>query len=220
MSNPQLHSPIFVTGIERSGSSIIGRIINLSGAFAGNITEMYENIQIKKLLDAYYELLGVDKRGQYPLPDTGKLIIPTNWADKVESIVATEMRKDRPWMVKSSRLCQTWPVWHYAFPNAKWVIVRRRPGDIIDSCLKTGYMTAYKDKEGWLGWIHLHENIFVEMIQSGLNCKQVWPERIAAGDYLQIREMVEWVGLEWDYNIKEQIDPLMWKSKQRVKGKE
>jgi hypothetical protein len=219
MSNPQLHSPIFVTGIERSGSSIVGRIINLSGAWAGNITDMYENIQIKKLLDAYYELLGVDKRGQYPLPDTGKLIIPTNWGDKVESIVATEMRKDKPWMLKGSRLCQTWPVWHYAFPNAKWVIVRRRPGDIIDSCLKTGYINAYKDKQGWLDWIHLHENIFVEMIQAGLNCKQVWPERIAAGDYLQIREMVEWVGLEWDYNIKEAIDPLMWKSKQR-KGKE
>ena len=220
MSNPQLHSPIFVTGIERSGSSIVGKIINLSGAFAGNITDMYENIQIKKLLDAYYELLGVDKRGQYPLPDTEKLIIPTNWGNTVESIVATEMRKDKPWMLKGSRLCQTWPVWHYAFPNAKWVIVRRRPGDIIDSCLKTGYMTAFKDKEGWLDWIHLHENIFVEMIQAGLNCKQVWPERIAVGDYLQIREMVEWVGLEWDYNVKEAIDPLMWNSKQRQKGKE
>lgn len=220
MSQLHLHSPIFITGIERSGSSIIGRIVNLSGAFAGNITDMYENIQIKKLLDSYYELLGVDKKGQYPLPDTKRLIIPTNWEQKVEGVVATEMRMDRPWMLKGSRLCQTWPVWHYAFPNAKWIIVRRRPGDIIDSCLKTGYMTAFKEKEGWLGWIHTHERIFVEMIEAGLNCKQVWPERMASGDYQQIQEMIEWVGLVWDDRIINEIDPLLYRSKQRQIRKE
>ena len=215
MNRLNLHSPVFITGIERSGSSIIGRIVNLSGAFAGNITDMYENIQIKKLLDSYYELLGVDKRGQYPLPDAGKLIIPTNWEQKVEGVVSTEMRMDRPWMLKGSRLCQIWPVWHYAFPNAKWIIVRRRPGDIIDSCLKTGYMTAFKEKEGWLGWVHTHEKIFVEMIEAGLNCKQIWPERMASGDYQQIQEMVEWLGLKWNDSIINEIDPLLYKSKQR-----
>ena len=220
MTQDNLHNPIFITGIERSGSSIIGRVINLSGAFAGNITDMYENIQIKKLLDTYYDLLGVDKKGQYPLPDAKKLIIPTNWEQKVESAVINEMRLDLPWMLKGARLCQTWPVWNYAFPNAKWIIVRRRPGDIIDSCLKTGYMTAYKDKEGWLDWIHVHENIFVEMIQAGLNCKQIWPERMATGDYKQIQEMVEWIGLTWNENIVQEIDPLLYKSKQRQIRKE
>jgi hypothetical protein len=204
-------SPIFITGIERSGSSIVAKIIETCGAFAGMTTGMYENIEVKKLLDNYYTLLGMDIKGQHPLPDTGKLIIPTNWKQKVEDIIQSE----NTWMLKGSRLCQTWPVWNYAFPNAKWVIVRRRTPDIIESCLKTGYMTAYKDKEGWLSWVHEHEKLFVEMINVGLNCKQVWPERMATGDYVQIKEIIEWTGLNWDDSIIKIIEPLMWNSKQR-----
>lgn len=205
-----LNSPIFVTGIERSGSSIIAKILSSCGAFTGNTTEMCENIQIKKLLDSYYELLGADKRGQHPLPDTKKLIIPTNWGQKIKDILTEE-----PWMCKGSRLFQTWPVWHYAFPNAKWIIVRRRTPDIIDSCLKTGYMTAYKDKEGWLDWVHEQEKMFVEMIEAGVDCKQVWPERMATEDYGQIKETVEWVGLTWNDELTETIKRMMWNSKQR-----
>ena len=218
MISNKTYSPIFVTGIERSGSSIIARVINHSGAFTGMTTEMFENIQVKKLLDSYYDLLGVDKRGQWPLPDAKKLIIPTNWKQKIEEILTNEQYDEfTPWMLKGSRLCQIWPVWHYAFPNAKWIIVRRRTPDIIDSCLKTGYMAAYKDVEGWLDWIHIHEKIFVEMIEAGVNCKQVWPERMVMGDYQQVHEMIDWVGLEWDSELVKMIEPLMWNSRQRTK---
>jgi hypothetical protein len=218
MTDDKLNSPIFITGVERSGSSIVARIVNHCGAFTGSVTEMFENIQIKKLLDSYYELLGVDKRGQWPLPDAKKLIIPTNWKQKVEDVLTEEQYGGfTSWMFKGSRLCQTWPVWHYAYPNAKWIIVRRRTPDIIESCLKTGYMKAYKDSEGWLDWIHFHEKIFVEMIEAGVNCKQVWPERMVIGDYQQVHEMIDWVGLEWDLELVKIIEPLMWNSKQRTK---
>jgi hypothetical protein len=209
MSN-SLNSPIFVTGIERSGSSIIAKIISSCGAFTGMTTEMCENIQIKKMLDSYYELLGADKRGQHPLPDTKTLPIPENWGQQVKDILTEE-----PWMLKGSRLLQTWPVWYNSFPDAKWILVRRRTPDIIDSCMKTGYMKAYKDKEGWLGWIHEQEKMFIEMIEAGVNCKQVWPERMATGDYRQMKETVEWVGLTWDDSLIEKIERMMWNSKQR-----
>ena len=218
MTVDKINSPIFITGIERSGSSLVARIVENCGAFAGKTTEMYENIEIKKLLDSYYDLLGVDKRGQWPIPDPEKLIIPTNWKQKVEDILTAEEEydKDKICMLKGSRVCQMWPVWHYAFPNAKWIIVRRRPGDVIESCLKTGYMKAFHDSEGWLDWIHTHEKIFVNMIQTGVNCKQVWPERMVYGDYQQMHEMIEWVGLKWNKEIVNLIDPLLWNSKQRI----
>jgi len=220
MIQDKLNSPIFVTGIERSGNSIVAKIIGSCEVFTGQTTEMCENIEIKKLLDTYYELINADKKGQYPLPDTTKLIIPTNWKQKVNDILSRETYDgSNYWMLKGSRLCQTWPVWNYAFPNAKWIIVRRRPGDIIESCLKTGYMTAYKDKEGWLNWIHEHEKVFVEMIEAGVNCKIVWPERMATGDYQQIFEMLDWLGLSWSDNIIEMVSPLLWNSKQNVKRK-
>jgi hypothetical protein len=209
----ELNNPIFITGIERSGSTIVAKVVNHCGAFAGKTTEMLENIDIKHLLNLYYISLKIDVRGQFPLPNTKELNIPIYWKQKVEAI----LRNDTPfnWMLKGSRLCQTWPIWHYTFPNAKWIIVRRRTPDIIESCLKTGYMTAYKDKEGWLGWVHQHEKLFMEMIEAGLNCKQVWPERMASGDYQQIKEIIEWLGLPWNEEIPKLIDPLLWNSKQR-----
>jgi hypothetical protein len=218
MIQDKANSPIFITGCERSGSTIIARIVSHCGTFTGRTTEMLENIEIKKLTDTYYDLIGADKKGQNPLPDTKKLIIPTNWKQKIEDVLTDEKYDNSTWMIKGSRLCQTWPVWHYAFPNAKWVIVRRRTGDIIDSCLKTGYMTAYKDKEGWLGWVHEHEKLFVEMIEAGVNCKIVWPERMATGDYGQIFEMLDWVGLPWNNDIVQIVEPLLWNSRQRKKG--
>jgi hypothetical protein len=217
MIQDKINSPIFITGCERSGSTIIARIVSHCGAFTGRTTEMMENIEIKKLIDTYYELIDADKKGQNPLPNTEKLIIPTNWKQKIEDVLSDEKYENTTWMLKGSRLCQAWPVWHYAFPNAKWIIIRRRTGDIIDSCLKTGYMTAYKNKEGWLGWIHEHEKLFVEMIEAGVNCKQVWPERMATGDYQQMKETIDWLRLTWNDDVLDIIKPLMWNSRQRTK---
>jgi hypothetical protein len=45
-----------------------------------------------------------------------------------------------PWMYKDTKMCQMWPVWNFAFPNARWIIVRRRTGDITQSCVKTAFM--------------------------------------------------------------------------------
>ena len=136
-----------------------------------------------------------------------------------------------PWMYKGAKLCLHWPVWEYAFPNAKWIIVRRKTSDIINSCIRTGFMSAFgnrsnqvqvgaKDEwDGWLWWVHQHEERFVEMIQAGLNCKVIWPERMVDGDYSQIKEMLEWLGLEWGSEITEFIEPKLWKARQIKKTK-
>jgi hypothetical protein len=93
--------------------------------------------------------------------------------------------------------------------------------------MKTMYMTAFKDaavlksigaqtpQDGWLWWVRTHEKFFVEMIEAGLNCKIIWPERMVTGDYSQIHEMLEWLGLRWDDFIVKTIDPLLYKSKKK-----
>lgn len=205
--NPQ--QPIFVTGIERSGSTIIAKIIDKCGAFTGQTTAMMENKELKRLVDVYYVYdLKLPIFGQKPLPNTHQLKIPVEWKEKVEY---TLEKQDYtiPWMYKSNRLAQIWPVWNQAFPDAKWIIVRRRTGDIVQSCLKTGFMNAYQDAEGWKEWIHEHERLFVEMIGAGINYKEVWPERMVTGDYSQINEMLEWLGLEWNDGIVGMVEGLL-----------
>jgi hypothetical protein len=130
-------------------------------------------------------------------------------------------------MYKSSRASLLWPIWNHTFPNAKWVIVRRRTGDIIESCVKTGYMTAFKDphiqaktgvtceEDGWLWMVHQYEDKFVEMIENGVNCKQVWPERMVSGDYRQMYETLDWVGLPWKTQVLTLADELLNTSRKK-----
>ena len=90
--------------------------------------------------------------------------------------------------------------------------------------MKTAFMTAFKnentlktvglstEREGWNWWIKQHDQYFINMIQSGLNVKVIWPDRIQKGDYSQIEEMLEWLGLSFDKEkIQKNIEPLLIK---------
>ena len=230
-----MNEPILITGCARSGTSLVAGIINKRGAFGGvmsgansnNAKGMFENARIRNdVVKPYFQSLGVDKMGQYPLPDVDNMPIPPNWKSRIEQVMQDEGYKDGPWMYKGAKLCLHWKVWNYAFPNAKWIIVRRKPTDIIHSCVHTGFMSAFNNRsnqmavgakdvgEGWAWWIQQHKNRFIEMIEEGLNCKQIWPERMVEGDYSQINEMLNWLGLEWGPEITEFIEPKLWKARQ------
>lgn len=219
MKQDNQNTPILITGIERSGSSIVAKIISMCGAYSGKTNEMQENLSIKRLMDWYYiEKLGIPANGQNPLPNTRRLPSVSDLGVSISNLLGEQgYNRSKSWLYKSSRLAQTWPIWNQAYPNAKWIIVRRRTGDIIQSCLKTGFMNAYSDQVGWLGWVHDHEKYFVEMIEKGLNCKIVWPERMASGDFEQMQEAIEWLNLSWDSEIEKLILPLFKNSPQNQK---
>jgi len=233
-----MKSPILITGCARSGTSMVAGIINICGAFGGvmsgpnrnNQKGMFENVAIRqRMTKPYLHSIGVDPLGQYPLADTNSLPIPRDWKDRVEEIMIREgLQEDQPWMVKEAKMSFTWPIWHYAYPNAKWIIVRRKTPDIIRSCMRTAFMNAFRREEnqaaveakdeydGWMWWVHQHEAQFKEMLYAGLNVKQIWPERMVSRDYGQTEEMIEWLGLEWNDEIFGFIEPKLWKARQKV----
>lgn len=222
-----MKSPIFITGASRSGSSMIAGVFNLCGAFGGNMAVdgsnsrgMYENIRIRDSISKLILLKSDgDGEGQYPIPD--KINIPTTLKSDVEQVMLQQGYKDGEWMYKDSRLTLAWEAWNYAFPDAKWIIVRRRTGDIVQSCIKTGFMKAFKkeknikalgydnESDAWLWYVHQFESRFVDMITAGVNCRQIWPERMVHGDYKQLYETLDWLGLKWNNKIFEYIDPLL-----------
>jgi hypothetical protein len=218
-----MNQPIFITGVERSGSTLIAKIMDLCQVHVGQVSTMYENIGIDLLMKDY--LFG-NKHGKL-FTETKSLKIPIKWNEMIMHTLQADGYKDGPWLCKSSKMTQMWPVWHYAFPNARWIIVRRRTGDIIQSCMKTGYMKLFKDpvnlkeikvtteEEGWRWLVKQYEKKFVEMIEAGVNCKQVWPERMVYGDYQQVYETLEWLGLKWNSKIVETIDPMLIKSRRK-----
>lgn len=214
--------PILITGCARSGTSMVAGVVNICGAFGGrtgpgnryNAKGLFENQRIRAIDKQYLTSIGMDPKGQKPLPNTLQLPIPGDWRRRIENAIIEDGYKDGPWFYKGARNCLTWPVWHSAFPTAKWVIVRRRSADIADSCLKTSFMNAYNTYEGWIQWINHHERCFVEMIHAGLQVKEVWPERMVKGDYGQMRELIEWLGLTWnDKAVKDFIEPKLWKAR-------
>lgn len=229
-----MKNPILITGAARSGTSMVAGVINTCGAFGGNMSGpngynqkgMFENAYIRnQIVKPYLKNIGVDSKGQYPLPDINTLPIPKDWRQRIEQVMHTEGYNKGAWMYKGAKMCLMWPVWQYAFPDAKWVIVRRRTGDILNSCLKTGFMTAFAhpnnqhavgaedEKEGWLWWVHQHEQRFIEMMTEGMNIKVVWPERMVDGDYSQMQEMIDWLGLEWSEDVYSFIEPKLWKAR-------
>lgn len=219
---------VLITGIERSGSTIIAKILEMAGCFIGETNARKENLSIKEFMDKYYLKHRLDIKGQYPMPDIDEIRL--DFSDGVMQLLYEQGYDDSTqWMYKSSRIIQTWKQWHYAFPNAKWIIVRRNSKDIIESCLKTGYMNAFSnpyileklgfetEQQGWKWWITYHENRFYQLINHGVNCKVIWPERMLHGDYTQITETLQWLGLNKPDDLILRIDPLF--NKRRKNGK-
>jgi len=232
----QLPEPILITGCARSGTSLIGGIIHTAGAFGGRMSGpnlnnkkgMFENAEVRNnILKPFIASLGVDRLGQYPLPDINNMPIPNNFRARIEHVMLDHGYKDGPWMYKAPKASLIWPVFHFAFPRAKWIIVRRKTEDIVNSCIKTGFMRAFartenqraigakNEREGWTWWVNQHLERFNEMMTEGLNCKVVWPERAVYGDYVQIMEMIEWLGLKWKSEILAFIDPKLWKARRK-----
>ena len=71
------------------------------------------------------------------------------------------------------------------------------------------------EEEGWRWWVKQHEKRFNEMINEGLNCKVVWPDKMVKGDYKQLYETLEWLGLEWKSEVLSFIDPLLFHSRKK-----
>lgn len=234
MELSKIPNPIIITGAARSGTSMVAGAIHICGAFGGimsgptvnNRKGMFENARIRNtIVKPYLRSIGMDPLGQYPLPDINNLMIPVDWNCRIIQIMKEEGYKCGPWMYKVAKGCLLWPIFHFAFPDAKWIIVRRRTTDIINSCLRTNFMRAFRNKqiqkavgvkneaEGWLWWVHQHEQRFVEMMTEGLNCKIVWPERMINANYQEIKDTIEWLGLEWKSEVLSFVDPKLWHSR-------
>ncbi len=223
-----MRPPILITGAARSGTSMVAGIIHLCGAWGGQMSGptqwnkkgMFENAAIRNdIVKPFLRKLGADPLGQNPLPDvvdclaiaskTGK-----TWRQQIERIAREQGLGREIWFYKAAKACLTWPIWHAAFPDAQWVIVRRRESDIVRSCLRTGFMRAYKNEAGWQKWVYEHEKRFYEMQAAGLDIIEIWPEwMIANEDFSEIKAAVLSLGLHWqEARVREFVDPALWQS--------
>lgn len=211
-----MEDPILITGCARSRTSMIAGIIDLCGAWGGqmagpnsnNKKGMFENIEIRNNLTKPYLIsLGADPMGQFPLPNT--MVVEEDWRDRVLRVLIFQgLRDGMIWFYKGAKMCLVWEQWAFAFPNAKWIIVRRDKQNIIQSCMRTPFMKAFSTEERWSWWVERHLEKFKEMLDNNLDIYEIDSDNVMEGNLQELRLMVKWLGLEWnEQKILEFIDP-------------
>lgn len=214
-----IEKPIFITGAARSGTSLIAGIINKCGAWGGelqgpnnyNQKGMFENTVIRnKIVKPYIASIGYDPMCQEPLPVLSGLK-PFDFKSPITKVIRRQGYKDGTWFLKGPKMCLIWPLWAQAFPEARWIIVRRRTEDIVDSCLRTRFMRAFTDREGWRKWVVEHKKRFNEMFNAGLDIHDVWPIKAIKGDFSEMKEVVADLGLTWNQSaVREFVSPELY----------
>lgn len=219
-----IDKPTFLTGAARSGTSMTAGIINLCGAWGGNLAGptpsnkkgMFENREIvNSMMKPCLSALGFDPMGQDPLPtdvEVFKRGDASKWRDSFRQIMSSQGYDGKQQLFyKGAKMCLMWPLWHRAFPDARWIIVRRLDKDIVNSCMKTRFMRAFKDEIGWQGWVDEHLKRFQEMDAEGLDIREVWPQEMVSGNFKGIEFVVKELGLEWkEKEVIEFISPALW----------
>lgn len=182
----------------------------MAGPQTANKKGMFENTALRQMEKDYLKGLGCDPMGQNPLPDIKKLK-PIDIGPKVRAVLYEEGYTGGTWMYKSPKAPLFWTTWYKTCPNARWIICRRDRDDIVNSLLKTRFMHAFKDRDGWEGWIKHHEDRFDEMHEAGLDIREIWTKKIIAGDYSEIKEAVEYCGLKWDEGkVRDFVSPELY----------
>ena len=224
-----INDPILITGCARSGTSMTAGVIHYCGAFGGELAGptrnnkkgMFENNRVREdIVKPLLRGIQADPMGQNPLPDIdafeGNLSLPKITRTRVVSIMVEQgLRDETDWFYKGAKMCLMWKLWHKAFPKAKWVIVRRDDQGIINSCMKTGFMSKYNDAKGWQSWVDVHLQRFKEMKEE-VDYVEIYPKSMINGDFDAIRRTVRWLGLEWNGDkILDFITPALWSNIQR-----
>ena len=179
----------------------------------------FENSEVRSsMLVPLFQGLRVDPRGQTSFVDTPTCVnhapdIAETWRRRFEMIVRTQGCGDTPLFFASTRTCLVWPIWARAFPNSKWVIVRRADEDIVDSCLRTNYMKAHDSVAGWQQWLDVYKKRFTEIVSAGLDVKQIWAGRMMHGHLKELFDLIDWLNLYWqEQRVTDFIAPILWKN--------
>lgn len=230
-----MRDPVIITGTPRSGIWLTAGAFEVAGGFSGlldksgtNVTGELENIGIRDRLERpLLQGLGYEPRGLGLIPATDEIEklsdrMKTLWRQLVDDVFIKQNCPDNAVRFISSQVaCLLWPLWHAAFPEAKWIVVRRDERDIIASCHDTGYVQFYRepgdksrrvrsDKE-LTELINGYKLRFQQMNQASLDLIEYWPQQLYDGNLAGLRNLLECHGLSWRPEVAEFVRPFQWK---------
>jgi hypothetical protein len=221
-SGERFDAPVLVTGLPRSGTSMITGLLGLCGLWLGhtvpggeeNIRGFFENVVLRERVQK--EIL---RQGRFDPLGVARLPPPAWHPDikNLRAVVAAALGAQRYdgreiWGFKDAKLTLTWRPWHEHFPHARWVIVRRSTDEIVFSCLRTSFMKQHSsDPAFWRRFVadYLER---LELLQRAVGwSRSLEAADVAAGRFDALERLVGELGLTWRPDaIRAFVAPEHW----------
>lgn len=220
-AKPDTGGPVLITGIPRSGTSMIASCLQAAGLWMGptigatadNPRGFYENREIReKILKPNLKAVGADPLGVHRLPDLTRLAPDPKLRERVLGVFAQQGHDGRRrWGYKEPKLALVWPLWLEAFPDATWVIVERDIEAVVNSCLSTGFMSRHSHSaEFWRSFASRYQERLDILADTAPNVVRVSSDEVIAGNSNGLRALAERLGLIWSKSCDRQILPALF----------
>lgn len=147
--------PLLITGMHRSGTSLVAQAFAAAGVFMGrdllppsenNRRGYIEPVSIIRFHDtllahydtAWWDVDGLTSNSPQPSPQS---------VDAARSLIADEFAGIQSWGFKDPRTCLFLDLWNLVLPKARYVFVARDPASVAFSLLRRGDPLGTKDPD-------------------------------------------------------------------------
>jgi len=207
----------------RSGTSMVTGLLGELGLWLGNTVPggdrsnprgFFEHAALREqVVKQILTRLGCDPLGVRKLPMLVNLPQVGGLRDRVETLVRAEGYDGAsPWGFKDAKLTLLWPIWHSAFPDARWLIVSRPRDLVIRSCLKTGFMRQHSDRaEFWEKLCNEYDRRLADLRKFVPSVMDIDASDLIRGDFDPLSQVAARMGLTWNAGCLDGfIDPAYW----------
>jgi hypothetical protein len=177
--------PIFIVSPPRSGSSFTAHVLSELGVFIGktkpadkwNVNGYYENERMRALIVNYMRLNDKEHLRKRYNPENLSADYP-HFKDLMLAIATGEgCANGQPWLFKDPKIAYCWQMMNRSFPNARWLIVRRKRSEVLASIKRTEFMDAYSTDEEWIGYLERYSRM-IDRLEAG--CKNVMSIKVSS----------------------------------------
>lgn len=130
--------PLIIAGFHRSGTSAVARSLALAGLHLGddllgsepsNPHGHFEDNEVIEIHQTLLDVNGLDWKVRRPFDP----YVPNRVWDAMSALVRRRSSTGRPWGFKDPRVCLFLPLWLHVAPEARVLVVYRRPAEAIRS---------------------------------------------------------------------------------------
>ena len=210
-------TPILITGIPRSGTSLIAGSTALCGVWKGstagatldNPKGFFEHSVLRDVVErTLFNKLGWDPVKK--LPPVSYVVNSSNLKNIIWRILKDDgYKNNKPWLYKSPKASLIWRFYNEAFPKAKWIIVRRNEKNIINSLIRAKSVNFHStDPVFWKSFLKKY-NLRIEKLKKTIsNYKEIHSLEIINKNYSNFIKITDWLGLTFE---KEKIEKFVLK---------